>query len=105
MISTVDELEDDMVSDIETKMLLTRTAQGGTSHKEVFEFIRDYNKKYEDEGERVSACIFITDMESDIETTQDIAPEYIPRIWLVPGGYAKEARAKSEISGKIIAIE
>ena len=106
-ISTVDELSDDNVSDLEEKLLLTRTAEGGTSHQKVFEYIRDYNKKHEEgDPERISACIFITDMQSDIEQTQDIAPVNIPRIWLVPKADIEYAKSQENVvSGKIIPLE
>lgn len=106
-IASVDVLEDDNVSDLEERLLLTRTACGGTSHKEVFEYIRDYNKEHEEgDPERISACIFITDMDSDIEETQDIVPPNVPRIWLVPGLVARDNETRhSEVSGKIIPLE
>ena len=111
-ISTIDVLEDEKVTELDEKMLLTRTASGGTSHKKVFEYIRDYNKQHEEgDPERISACIFITDMESDIPETQNIAPVNIPRIWLVPrsarmfnNDFYKDD-STPEISGKIIVLE
>jgi hypothetical protein len=86
--------------------LLERESFGGTSHEDVFNWIKHYSKKHLDE-DMISCCIFITDMESDIEETQSIIDDSIPRIYLVPSSYerhAKESRS-NKIKGKIIAIE
>ncbi len=97
-IVSVDEFDevDENVKD----MLLTRKSNGGTSHKEVFEYIRDYSKK---EDEMISCCIFITDLMSDIEETQHIIKDNIPRIYICPQGCINEDH--TNIKGKIIGIE
>lgn len=87
---------DDRVKD----MVMTRKTSGGTSHKEVFEFIRDYQKKNDD---LISCCIFMTDLWSDIETTQNIINGEIPRIYLCPQSCVKGDHPG--IKGKIIGIE
>ena len=79
--------------------ILTREAFGGTSHKEVFEFLRDYQIKHRDE--KVSCFISITDMESDILETQDIVPADIPIIYITPEKYSN---TNSNIKGKVIPV-
>lgn len=99
-ITSVNEIEE--LDDEALKILLKRDTVGGTSHKKVFQFIRDYEKNNK-ENERISCCIFITDMMSDIKQTQDIIPSYIPKIWLTPPSSAK--LFDGSVSGKIIPIE
>ena len=83
------------------KILLTRESRGGTSHKKVFEFIKNYSINNE-ENERISCCIFITDMISDIEEYQNIIPNSIPRIWIAPQKSA--SLYKNKVKGKIISV-
>lgn len=88
-----------------TRMLFSRNSSGGTSHRDVFEWIRDYDIQNRD-IERISCCIFITDMQSDILETQNILREDIPRIWLYP--YAQDEYVKKNMKnvvGKKIVIE
>lgn len=94
-IKKFDELTPEVVEDI-----CTRGSCGGTSHKEVFEYLRDY--KESDTNGPISCFIGITDLESDVESYQDIIPSKIPTLWLVP--YAKEERFPG-INGKVIPIE
>lgn len=61
--------------------LLKRESQGGTSHKEIFEWILNYSKLHQD-NEKISCCIFITDLCSDISKYQDIIDNSIPIIYL-----------------------
>jgi hypothetical protein len=75
-IKEFNEMNDDAI-----QYLLTRDSFGGTSHKEIFEWINDYCKKHQDEN-KISCCIFITDMISDIENYQDIISNEIPIIYL-----------------------
>lgn len=90
-----EELNDDTI-----KSLFTREHCGGTSHKAVFEFLRDYQKKHRDD--KISCYIGITDMESDIEHCQDIIPGDVPVIYLTPINYERDW---SDIKGKVIPIE
>lgn len=98
-IVSVDEFTevDDRVRD----MALTRKAMGGTSHREVFEFIRGYQTR---EDGQVSCCVFITDMCSDIEETQGIIRDDIPRIYLCPM-QVKEKGLHPKVKGEVIGIE
>ena len=97
-IVSVDEFTD--IDDDIKNMVLTRKTEGGTSHKEVFEFIRDYQKRND---EMISCCIFMTDLYSDIEETQNIIKDEIPRIYLCPTSCKDNDHSK--IKGKIIGIE
>lgn len=99
VITSVNEVED--LDEEAKKMLLKRNSIGGTSHKDVFKFINKYAKNNE-ENERISCCIFITDMCSDIEETQDIIPDSIPRIWLTLPSSVEMYKGK--VKGKIIPI-
>ena len=84
------------------KMLCTRATCGGTSHKEVFEYIANYNKKHAFEDEAISCVILLTDCCSDIVETQKIVPNTIPMVYLVPD---KALEYTKGIRGKIIPIE
>ena len=83
-------------------MLCTRATCGGTSHKEVFEYIANYNKKHAFEDEAISCVILLTDCCSDIVETQKIVPNTIPMVYLVPD---KALEYTKGIRGKIIPIE
>lgn len=82
------------------KQISVRASCGGTSHKDVFEYLKEYRKKNRDE--RISCYIGITDMESDIEQYQNIIPADIPIIYLTPYKFDKNYE---QINGKIIPIE
>lgn len=99
-ISAVEEIED--ISDDSLKTLLTRESCGGTSHKAVFEWIRDYARTHR-EDDRISCYIGITDLESDIEHCQNILPDTVPAIYLCPMNYDKSY--DTGINGKVIPIE
>lgn len=93
-----EELNDDVI-----KMLCTRATCGGTSHKDVFEYINNYWKKtrMDDEGQ-ISCCIFMTDCCSDIQQHQELVPDEIPMVYLVP----EQGMSYTDgIRGKIIPIE
>lgn len=90
-----EEINDDII-----KVLQTRESYGGTSHKEVFEYIRDYRKTHA--GELISCYIGITDMYSDIEEYQNLIPSNVPTIYLAPA--ASENKFPG-IKGRIIPIE
>lgn len=96
-IRAFEDIDEDVV-----KYLKTRARCGGTSHKEVFEYLRDYKKNFPEED--ISCFIGITDLDSDIEETQNIVPEKTPMIWLAPIG-AVEYHKDSRIKGKIIPVE
>lgn len=77
-MKVVDELDQESID-----FICTRSAGGGTSHKEVFEYLANY--KETDLTGPISCFIGISDLESDIEEYQDIVPRKIPMVWLVPG--------------------
>jgi predicted metal-dependent peptidase len=90
-----EEITDDVI-----EILVKRERCGGTSHKEVFEYLRDYRKN--NRGEIISCYIGITDMESDIEEYQKLIPSEIPTIYLAPANIDRDWH---EIKGKVIPIE
>jgi len=93
-----EDLNDDVI-----KMLCTRATCGGTSHKDVFEYITEYWKKTRmDEEGQISCCIFLTDCCSDIQQYQDTVPTEIPMVYLVP---EQGMSYTNGIRGKIIPIE
>lgn len=94
-VETFEDISADVLKDINT-----RKSYGGTSHKEIFEYLKDYRKNNRDE--RISCYIGITDMESDIEQNQNIIPGNIPIIYLSP---YKIDKSYEKINGKIIPIE
>lgn len=96
-VKAFEDIDDDVV-----KYVKTRARCGGTSHKEVFEYLRDYKKNFPDED--ISCFIGITDLDSDIEHYQDLVPEKVPMVWLAPIG-AVEYHKDSKIKGKIIPVE
>jgi hypothetical protein len=98
-ISKIEEFEE--LTEDTIKTLFTRERYGGTSHKKVFEYLREYYKthRYED---KISCFISITDMESDIHECQDIVPADIPIIYLAPMQYEKDFEG---IKGQVIPIE
>jgi predicted metal-dependent peptidase len=98
-ISSINEFEE--LDENARKMLLTRDSCGGTSHKEIFEWINEYDKKHIDEN-RISCCIFITDMYSDIENYQHII-KHLPKIYLTTPNSAENYDKKVE--GVLIPIE
>lgn len=99
-ISSVYEFEE--LNDGAKKILLTRDSYGGTSHKDVFEWISKYDKNHQDEN-KISCCIFITDMDSDIKKYQNILNKYLPKIYLAPISAIKSY--ENEINGILIPIE
>lgn len=92
-----EELDDNAIN-----IICERKTCGGTSHKEIFEYLRDY--KESEINDPISCFIGITDLESDVEVYQDIVPSKIPMMWLVPNADVNEAKYK-DITGKIIPIE
>ena len=93
-------LEFEEINNDVIQSLLTREKSGGTSHKEVFKYLENY--QYEHSGERVSCFISITDMESDIQQHQHIIPSNIPVIYLAP---VNSEYNWKDVIGKIIPIE
>ena len=85
------------VDDVNIDELLERKHCGGTSHKEVFEFINDFVRR--DSDNMVSAYIGITDMDSDIERCQNNIPFGIPVIYIT-----NNDRKHPKVEGKIIKI-
>lgn len=98
VISNISEF-DELTPDILTA-LTTRESFGGTSHKAVFEYIRSY--KFNNPDENISCYIGITDLESDIESTQKLIPNNVPIIYLTP---YKIDNHLCNIKGQIIPIE
>ena len=86
----------DDIDDVNINELLIRRHCGGTSHKEVFEFVNMFINSNPDE--MVSCFIGVTDLVSDIPIYQNIITQ-IPRIWLVSGDY------QIEVIGRIIKVE
>ena len=68
------------VGEIDINDLLIRRQSGGTSHRDVFEKVNEFQKKNKDD--RISAFISVTDMYSDIPETQYLMDMQIPRIYL-----------------------
>lgn len=83
-------------------ILLTRESYGGTSHKEVFEWVRDYFINNKNSEDAISCFISITDMCSDIEEYQDLIPSKVPVIYLAPEGCEKEHKS---VKGVVIPVE
>jgi len=75
---------DEKPSQEDIKQLTTRRSYGGTSHRDVFQKLNELWKKDENS---VSIFIGVSDMCSDIESTQDMAPYQIPRVWIVNSDY------------------
>ena len=85
--------------DDDLAFILTRESSGGTSHRDVFEYIKNYIEVNGDD--EMGCCIFITDMESDIEYAQTLIPSKIPCIYLTTNKYYNS----KNINGKVILIE
>jgi len=71
----------DDISDSQFNNLAHRKHCGGTSHKWVFEAISKFIKT--NTSDKISIIIGITDLFSDLATTQYILPMIIPRVWIV----------------------
>lgn len=97
-VNEFEEIDDDVIN-----KFLVRESFGGTSHKEVFEYIHNYIKKNDNE---VSCCIFITDLESDIIEFQHLLPSDVPKIYLTTNNSIfKNKYLQDHLDGKIILIE
>jgi hypothetical protein len=97
-ISKVYEFEE--ISDEIINVLINRESCGGTSHKDVFEYLHDYRKTHA--GEVISCYIGITDLESDIHTYQKLIPSEVPVIYLAP---INSEHMWNGIKGRIIPVE
>ena len=97
-ISKIYEFEE--ISDDIINVLKTRESCGGTSHKQVFEYLRDYKKTHN--NDMISCYIGISDLESDIEDYQNIIPSNIPVLYLAP---INSENHFNNIKGRIIPIE
>lgn len=97
-ITSVEEFEE--LNDDILQSLHYRKSMGGTSHKAVFEYIKEYQLKHRDD--RISCYIGITDMDSDIEENQTIIPANVPIIYLTPVNYY---RNYENVNGKVIQVE
>lgn len=87
---------EDEITNHDINDLLERKCCGGTSHKEVFERIADFQKKNIED--KVSIYIGITDMYSDIEHHQEIIKN-IPTVWI-----SNSDHMPNNIKGKVINI-
>lgn len=67
-------------------IILERTKCGGTSHGPAFEAINEFIKK--DPDNKISMIIGITDLMSDLGSTQNIVPKTIPRVWIVSSSHS-----------------
>ena len=100
-IVSVNEFEE--LNDEARKILLTRGACGGTSHEKVFEWVKDYYIKHKDDDEnKISCVIYITDMYSDIEEFQNIVPPPVPEVYLTT---VNDNINTKKIKGLIIPVE
>lgn len=97
-ISKIYEFEE--ISNDIIKALTQRESCGGTSHKEVFKYLENYQEEHA--GEKISCYIGITDMESDIQKYQKLIPSNVPVIYLAP---VNSEPAWNGVDGKIIPIE
>ena len=99
----VEEKEFDEVNDDVVKMLLTRSACGGTSHEKVFEYLTNYYKEHlYDNDNKISCFISITDGCSDIQEYQDKIPAEIPIVYLASANCLEYFNG---VKGQIIPIE
>ena len=94
-----EELNDEVI-----KGICMRAASGGTSHKPVFEFIKEYAKSHPYEEDVISCVILMSDCCSDIQQYQDLVPSKTPMIYLVPAADIETGYTEG-IKGKIIPIE
>lgn len=101
-INIVEVKEFEEVSDNVKQMLLTRAANGGTSHKAVFDFLIDYYKKHRYDEDKISCFISITDGCSDIQEYQNDIPGDIPLVYLAPANCLNYFEG---VKGQIIPIE
>lgn len=99
-IVSINEFEE--LNDAAKNILLTRESNGGTSHKAVFEWVKDYFIKNKDSEDAISCFISITDMYSDIEEHQNLVPNKVPMIYITPEGCEKN---HSKVRGIIIPVE
>jgi hypothetical protein len=77
--------------------LCIRRHRGGTSHRDVFNKILEFEKQ---NNAFVSLVLILTDMCSDLKESQKIMPNRIPRIYLKTANYEVEG-----IIGKVITIQ
>lgn len=99
-IKSVTEVEE--LDDKAQEILYLREANGGTSHKDVFQWLHNYYVKGLSSDEQISCFIAITDLESDIETYQDMIPQQIPKIYLAP---TNSIEYHENIKGIVIPVE
>ncbi len=95
--------EFDEINEDTLKNVFTRTAAGGTSHHDVFEYIvKDWAETRYDDENKISAVIVCSDCCSDIQDEQKKLPGEIPMIYLVPENCQDYTHG---IKGQIIAVE
>jgi predicted metal-dependent peptidase len=80
-----DKFYEDKLTEDDIDELLVRRHSGGTSHKDAFAKVVEFDKKPDC---YVSLVLSVTDMASDIESAQEILPRRIPRIYLQNEGDA-----------------
>ena len=88
--------EDNLTQD-DIDELLVRRHTGGTSHKDAFLKVVEFDKQPEC---YVSLVLSVTDMASDIQNVQDILPRRMPRIYL----RAENDWDYGDVEGKVIEI-
>jgi hypothetical protein len=100
-ITNVIEFEQDDFNDNILTEIKTRYSFGGTSHKDVFDYIKKYKEEHKDET--ISCYIGISDLESDIMKCEKTIPSDVPVIWLTSANSAEYYQNK--ICGLIIPVE
>jgi len=93
-----DKFYPDKLTSDDINELLVRRHSGGTSHKNAFEKVMEFQSKPDC---YVSLVLAITDLASDIEQVQHILPDRIPRIYLQNDSNWNYRNVK----GKIIKIQ
>lgn len=102
-ITSVEEFEE--IDDQVKRSLMTRNSNGGTSHQAVFKWINAYDTD-ESHEDRISCCIFITDLCSDIQGCQQTVRDDLPKIYIYPKDAERFWGNRGPgISGKLIPIE
>ena len=91
-----DKLYEDKLTKNDVDELCMRRHSGGTSHRDAFNKVLEFEKK---SNTFVSLVLCLTDMLSDLQESQKILPSRIPRIYLKVLDYKVEG-----ITGKVINV-
>ena len=92
-----DKLYEDKLTKNDVDELCMRRHSGGTSHRDAFNKVLEFEKK---SNTFVSLVLCLTDMRSDLQESQKILPSRIPRIYLKVLDYKVEG-----ITGKTINVK